>query len=247
MWFTPARPRPWYVVWSAATLSGVRIATMRKRSRCGLLLRGRHGRSPARYRRGEAINAGCCDISKSRVAAGFEQAAGYPLAIDATTFAGVAVEKSEINGRHDGRLVSCPLIPQIGKAYQVFVDSSDGDDAFDFRTTIIDRKPLFVLVKTRPVADRFSIHNATVTFKPLQEAFSPSDIALITRFAEQMKLDWAAIDVLRDRASGRIYIVDVNKTDTGPAVDLSRKDRERLKAAISHAFREMIERWSARS
>jgi glutathione synthase/RimK-type ligase-like ATP-grasp enzyme len=97
-----------------------------------------------------------------------------------------------------------------------------------------------VLVKTKPATDRFSIHNATVTFRALDEVFSPDDIALITRFAEEMKLDWAAIDVLRDRASNRIYIVDVNKTDTGPAVDLSFGDREKLKAAIAAGFLELI-------
>ena len=62
-----------------------------------------------------------------------------------------------------------------------------------------------------------------------------------------MQLDWGAFDVLRDRASGKIYVVDVNKTDTGPAVDLSFRCRGRLKRAIAKAFREMIaERAAAR-
>jgi hypothetical protein len=55
-----------------------------------------------------------------------------------------------------------------------------------------------------------------------------------------MQLDWAALDVLRDRATGRIYVVDVNKTDMGPAVDLSLADRERLKRIIAPALLSLV-------
>jgi hypothetical protein len=95
-------------------------------------------------------------------------------------------------------------------------------------------------VKTKPATERFSIHNTTVTFHELGEVFSDAETNLICRFAEEMQLDWGAFDVLRDRASGKIYVVDVNKTDTGPAVDLSLRDRGKLKRAIAAAFREMI-------
>jgi hypothetical protein len=120
------------------------------------------------------------------------------------------------------------------------VDSSDGDSAYDFRTTIINRKPVFVLVKTKHAEARFSIHNDAVVFRRLSDVFSKDEVALITRFAEGMKLDWAALDILRDRSSGRIYIVDVNKTDTGPAVDLSGEDRKKLKRAIACGFAELV-------
>ncbi len=95
-------------------------------------------------------------------------------------------------------------------------------------------------VKTKPATDRFSIHNATVTFRELGDVFSQDEIGLLTRFAETMELDCSAFDVLRDRASGRIYVVDVNKTDTGPAVDLSFRCREKLKRSISQGFLEMV-------
>ena len=153
---------------------------------------------------------------------------------------GEAVEKSEVNGLHDGRLVPCPYVPRPGYAYQAFIDASDGKTAFDLRTTIIGRKPLFVLVKTKPASNRFSIHNDTVYYRELQRVFSQEEIDLLTRFAEAMALDWSALDVLRDRATGRIYVVDVNKTDTGPAVDLSWRDRLKLSKAIADAFAKMV-------
>lgn len=240
VWFTPDRPRPWYVVWSAATLSGVKFARGAEEADAVFWFEDVTAGTPPRIAGHQVLNAGAADISKTRVAQAFGEIAGYELALDPLTHRGQAVEKSERNGAHDGRLVDCPTTPQPGKSYQRFIDSSDGAIAFDYRTTIIDRRPRFALVKTKPADDRFSIHNATVTFRELDEVFSCDEVALLRRFAEQMQLDWGAFDVLRDRASGRIYVVDVNKTDTGPAVDLSLADREKLKRAISTAFRDMI-------
>lgn len=238
IWFTPERPPPWYIVWSAMALSGCRFASRAADADAAFYFEDQTIATSAPQL--GAINGGCRDISKSNVARIFEQVAGYPLALDPQTHAGVAVEKSEENGAHDGQLVSCPTPALPGRAYQRFVNSSDGEHAIDLRTTIIGRKPCFVLRKTKPLEQRFSIHNRSVAFHALSEIYSRDEIALLTRFAEAMQLDWAAIDVLRDRASGRIYVVDVNKTDTGPAVDLSWADRVKLKRAIARAFLTMV-------
>ena len=246
VWFTPDRPRPWYVVWSAATLAGIKFVRSEEDADAVFYFEDVTAGTPPRLADRSVLNAGITDISKTRVAEAFGRVAGYDLALDPMTHEGKAVEKNELNGKHDGRLVDCPTAPQPGKSYQRFIDSSDGVTAFDYRTTIINRRPQFVLLKTKPATDRFSIHNVTVTFRELADVFSAEETDLIRRFAEEMQLDWGAFDVLRDRASGRIYVVDVNKTDTGPAVDLSFKCRGRLKRAISKAFREMIAERAAR-
>jgi hypothetical protein len=246
VWFTPDRPRPWYVVWSAATLAGVKFVRSERDADAVFWFEDVTLGTAPRVAGHDVLNAGVPDISKSHVAKAFGRVAGYDLFLDPARHEGKAVEKNELNGKHDGRLVDCPAAPQPGKTYQRFIDSSDGVTAFDYRTTIINRKPRFVLVKTKPATDRFSIHNATVTFRELGEVFSPSEVDLIQRFAEEMQLDWGAFDVLRDRPSGKIYVVDVNKTDTGPAVDLSMKCRERLKRAISSAFLEMVRERTAK-
>jgi len=244
--FTPDRPRPWYVVWSAATLAGVKFVRDEREADAVFWFEDvTLGQAP-RVAGHSVLNASVTDISKSRVAEIFGKVAGYDLLLDPMTHEGEAVEKSELNGKHDGRLVQCPTAPQPGRSYQRFIDSSDGVTAFDYRTTIIDRRPQFVLVKTKPAADRFSIHNVTVAFRELGDVFSKDEIDLIRRFAEEMQLDWGAFDILRDRGSGRIYVVDVNKTDTGPAVDLSFACREKLKRAISNAFFEMVRTRSAK-
>lgn len=239
VWFAPDRPRPWYVVWSAATLAGIGFAKSETDADVAFYFEDVTVGAPPRARL-RVLNGGCADISKTRVAQAFERVAGYPLLIEPLSHSGVAVEKDEQNGAHDGRLVQCPTTPRPGKCYQRFIDSAVGADAYDYRTTIIGRRPLCVLVKSKPAEDRFSIHNTRVVFAELEEVFSAPEIDLLKAFAEDMQLDWAAIDVLRDAKSGRIYVVDVNKTDTGPAVDLSWADREKLKVVLASRFRELV-------
>ena len=240
VWFAPDRPRPWYILWSAMTLSGIRFAPTPASADVAFYFEDTTQGVPPSAGNLVQLNSACNDISKSRVADVFADVAGYALRLDPRTHHGPAVEKSEANGLHDGRIVTCPCDPAAGKAYQHLVDSSDGTTAFDYRTTIIGRVPRFVLVKTKPAGDRFSMHNDTVAFRELSDVFSPPELDHITRFAETMALDWAALDILRDSRSGRIYIVDVNKTDTGPAVDLSWHDRSRVMRAISRHFHAMI-------
>jgi len=237
VWFAPDRPRPWYVVWSALTLAGARIVKNETEADASFYFEDVTVGAPPRP---SMLNAGCPDISKTSVARAFERVAGYPLLIDPLTYTGTAVEKDELNGAHDGRMAPCPSEPRPGKCYQLFIDSAVADTAYDYRTTIIGRRPRCVLVKSKPASDRFSIHNTRVVFAELEDVFSAAEIALLTAYAEVMRLDWAALDVLRDATSGRIYVVDVNKTDTGPAVDLSWADREKLKAVLAHGFRELI-------
>ena len=240
VWFAPDRPRPWYVIWSALTLAGIAIAPSEAEATAGFYFEDvTVGEAPHSQRR--LLNADCRDISKSRVAQVFGRVAGYDLLLDPETYEGLAVEKSEGNGLHDGRLVMCPRARLVGRTYQRFVDTSRDGTAYDLRTTVIDRRPVCVLVKTKPASTSFSIHNRTVTYRELDEVFSPEEIDLLTRFAEAMALDWAALDVLRD-ADGRIYVVDVNKTDTGPAVDLTWADRRRLLAVLTHGLSAMVAR-----
>ncbi len=241
LYFAPQRPRPWHVVWSAVALSCMRIAETPEAADALFYFEdSTWGAAPASTTR-PVLNGAVTDISKSKVAAAFERVAGYPLSLDPRVHQGLAVEKSEDNGAHDGRLIQCPRAPMAGKTYQHFAESGAGGWACDLRTTIINRTPRFVVEKTRAAHMRFTIHNARVRFRELDEVFGAEEQCLLSAFAREMELDWAAIDVLRDRASGRLYIVDVNKTDTGPAVDLNMRDREKLKSAIAAGLSELVE------
>jgi len=97
-----------------------------------------------------------------------------------------------------------------------------------------------VFVKKKPAAARFSIQNTSVVVKAPEEVFSTTEIDQLQRFCAAMKLDWGGLDVLREQASGRLYVVDVNKTDTGPAVVLNWRDRARATTLLSEALRRMV-------
>jgi hypothetical protein len=241
IWFTPHRPRPWYIVWAAVVWGGMTFARSADAADAAFYFEDQTVAAPPAPRHARAFNFGVGDVSKSHVARVMEEAFGYPLAVDPAVHVGEAVEKGEGNGLHDGRLVICPLEPAPGKAYQRVI-KTEGEDgwACDLRTACVGGRPVVVFLKQKPAAARFSIQNTSVVVKTPQEVFSPAEIAQLKGFCAAMKLDWGGLDVLREHASGRLYVVDVNKTDTGPAVVLNWRDRAKATTLLADALREMV-------
>ncbi len=241
LFFAPHQPRPWYILWAATVWGGMRFARSAENADAAIYFEDRTQATPPPAPLARAFNFAVGDVSKSEVARVMEQAFGYPLALDPTTHIGEAVEKGEGNGLHDGHLVHCPTAAQPGKAYQRVVKTEAEDGwAYDLRTVCIGRKPIVVFLKQKPAAARFSIQNTSVVVKTPSEIFSTAELAQIERFCDVMQLDWGGLDVLRERESGRLYVVDVNKTDTGPAVVLSWKDRARATTLMANALRAMV-------
>jgi hypothetical protein len=240
IYFTPHRPRPWYIVWAATVWGGMRFARSPEGADAVFYFEDKTVATPPAPGHARAINFGVDDVSKTHVARMMEQAFGYPLAVDPSTHVGEAVEKGEGNGLHDGRLVMCPCEPAPGKSYQrVIKTEADDGWAYDLRTACVGRKPVVVFLKKKPASARFSIQNTEVVVKEPKEVFSAAEMAQLERFCETMRLDWAGLDVLREHASGRLYVVDVNKTDTGPAVVLGWKDRAKATAQLADALRDL--------
>lgn len=241
VWFAPHRPRPWYIIWAAMVWGGFEFARSPESADAGFYFEDQTVAAPPAPRHAKAFNFGVGDVSKSTVARVMEEAFGYPLAVDPTTFVGEAVEKGEGNGLHDGRLVMCPLTPVAGKAYQRVIKTEGADGwAHDLRTACVGGRPVVVFVKQKPAAARFSIQNTSVVVKAPEDVFSAAELAQLERFCAAMKLDWGGLDVLREHESGRLYVVDVNKTDTGPAVVLNWRDRARATTLLSEALRRIV-------
>lgn len=172
----------------------------------------RAGRSP--------INARL-DTSRSHVARTFHRAFGYPLLIDARSYVGWAVEKSEADGLRDGRIVPCPLNPRPGKSYQKLIDTTADGVVTDLRTHCIGGRPVAVWVETRPARDRLASDAAIRTECVAPAAiFDDEEMLAIEQFVRLIGLDWGTLDILRCRADRRLYIVDVDKTDVGPIAAL---------------------------
>jgi len=236
--FAPHTPRPWFLIWAAALLSGLRLAS--SRDEADILFHFEDATHCARPHgwTGPGINLDCADISKSRVAHAFESVFDRPLAIDPEVFDGPFVDKSEINAAHDGRVHTRPCQREPGRCYQRLIDTVGPDGlAEDLRCATVGGEIASVFLKRRPVARRFDNHNAQVRLTMPEAAFSVGERAQIAAFCAQLRLEWGGLDVLRDRASGDIWIVDANKTDMGPPVSLPLDDKLKAIRRIAAALR----------
>jgi hypothetical protein len=242
IWFGPDRPRPWYLLWKAASWAGLTFADTPEQAACAFYFEdATTGAAPS-----GALNGGCTDVSKSRVAEVFGQVFGYALAVDPRTTCGPMVEKGEANGVHDGRIVFGPLAPSPGRTYQRVVDNLDGREAVDLRTPIVAGRPVVVFVKRRPAAERFANRNTRASLAKPEEVFSPAEIEKLSAFARAMRLDWGGLDVLRDRTSGLLYVVDVNKTDMGPPSALPFPQKLAAVRRLARALTQLVQEERAR-
>jgi hypothetical protein len=238
--FHPDVPRPWYLIWSVLHVAGARI--VKDPDKADILFHFddqtvSENVPPVAGPRTRYVNFNCRDVSKSRVTNAWERVCGYPFAVDPTTYAGQMVEKSELNAAHDGQILKGPLAPVEGKVYQRLIDNEiEGGLVEDLRTCIVGGKPTITFRKRRPVDRRFLNENTSATLARPEECFSRGELALITRFAAEIGLEWGGVDILRDRHTGQIFAVDANKTDMGPPVIMKLGDKLRATRRLARAF-----------
>jgi len=194
---------------------------------------------------GKTFNFGCYDISKSNVARTFERVFGYNLTIDPHKYKGPIAVKSETNGAHDGYQTVAPL-PSAQAAtpdmvYQKLIDNTvDGKWAEDMRCPVIGGEIALVFVKRRPLESRFANLNSSVVLREPEDLLSDAERTKLKEFAAAMKLDWGGMDVLRNKEDGKIYVVDVNKTDMGPPIALSIADKSKSVAILTEQLLKLI-------
>ena len=220
--FDPDKPNFTYTIWKLARLARLKIvpcaAGMADIVVCfsdRTTVVNDSGHAASWYR----LNAACTDIGKDHVARIFAEVFGYDLSIDPLTWQGRAVAKSICNFRHDGRIIDCPverIDPEM--AYQKLIDTAEDGRVVDLRTSIVGTRIPNVMLMTRPAATRFANMVATVTPIATEKAFSAAEQALILQFCRRLGLDLGELDILRDRADGRLYIVDANKTSASPSI-----------------------------
>jgi len=246
IYFTPERARPWYLIRAVSHIAGAVLA--KDISQADVVFQFEDATispnpAPTNVKPGaKLINFECDDISKSTVARASEIAFGTPLAVDPAVYSGPAVEKSQINAAHDGRIVQCPTPALPGRAYQRVIDNRTPDLELveDLRTCTLGGKPIAVFIKRRPVTKRFQNTNVEVLLRKPEEVFSPDEIARIGVFCKEMKLEWGGVDVLRERKDGSLQIVDANKTDMGPPIDLNLPDKIVAARVLARAFIDYI-------
>ena len=225
--YAPRAPRPWYLLWGALRQAGLTQTTSGKPDESVLTVHFSDlthvETEPTPY---PTLNGGCTDISKSHVAQTFQAIFGYALALNPATTNEPFLEKGEENGIHDAKIHTGPVPAAPGRVYQKLVDNKTKDGTvLDYRCpTVFGDIPL-VFLKERPVDKRFANLNTRVRITDTADCFSAEELSNIKAFCAAMQLDWGGLDILRDAKDGRIYIVDVNKTDMGPPLALSIKDK----------------------
>ncbi len=243
--FYPRKPRSYYAIWPVCQLADVKIVDDPAEADLHFYFEDREFRigpmTPPTDK--PSFNIGCYDIRKSAVSRVFEETFGYRLVIDPTTHQGPAVEKSESNGKHDGRIIQCPIAaPKPGCVYQRLIDNTfNGFEHVDIRTPIVGGKIPCVFLKRRGRDIRFSNDNHRVDLVETDAMLSFDEQEKIRAYAKAIAMDFGGLDVLRDRSDGRIYIVDANKTDMGPPAALRGPDKLRAMRRIANAFAEMVD------
>ena len=192
----------------------------------------------------DAINGACLDISKSRVDEAWESVAGYSVEVDPLVTEGPLVIKSEVNSRHDGRIVAGPLRERKhGYVYQRLVDVQDGDSFLDLRPSIVGGQIATLVRCWRPANRWYMPPTRLVQDDPATE-FSPAEMDLLLRFAARIGLDYGEVDVLRDKSSGLIYVVDANRTPYGPSAAMPSAEAAKVTARQAEAFSGLLaSRW----
>lgn len=164
------------------------------------------------------LNLGCLDIGKAKIDQVFREVFGYGTLVDPLSHQGVCVRKSDQNARHDGQVIQAPVpAPEAGYIYQRLIDNRISDDCvLDIRVPVFQGCLPFAALWEKPLAARFSTRIEEVRMVEASQVFSAQEQERLLRFCERMGLDYGELDVLRDREDGRIYVVDVNNTPTGP-------------------------------
>ncbi|MEE2690971.1 MAG: hypothetical protein VX640_05440 [Pseudomonadota bacterium] len=243
--FFPNKPRSYYAIWPVCQLADVKIVNDPQEADLHFYFEDREFLTAPRPTPSNkpAFNVGCFDIRKSVVARVFEETFGYGLTVDPASHRGPVVEKSESNGKHDGRIVVCPVPqPARDRVYQRLIDNTfDGKEFVDIRTPVVGGKIPFVYLKRRTRDLRFSNDNHRVDLVDADAMLSKGEQAKIAEYANAMALDFGGLDVLRDRADGRIYIVDANKTDMGPPSALSGPNKLKAMRGLAEAFASLVD------
>jgi hypothetical protein len=193
------------------------------------------------------VNGECLDISKERVDTMHERVFGYSLRVDPRTFPGKMVEKSNLNGAHDGREIDGTLqAPNRGSVYQRVVENLSPGEVLqmgvpselicDLRLPVFSGQIPFGYLQKRPRASRFGYTNALSIITEVPAVLDPGEIQRIVEFCRRFGLDYGEIDVVRDAIDGRVYVLDVNKTPLGPPKSLKAADFERALALYESAF-----------
>lgn len=187
------------------------------------------------------INLQCRDISKKRVESAFREVFGYGTFVDPTRHQGKCVRKSDLNAQHDGAVIDCPIQgdPDSEYIYQKLLNHvNDEQLAVDYRVAVVGREIAYFKLRFKRLEDRFA-HTIRESVIEVGKYLSAAEENLIIRFCEKIGMDYGELDMIRDQADGKLYIVDANSTPFRPPPDFNvpPEERKRMDSRSAAAFR----------
>lgn len=188
------------------------------------------------------LNAKCCNIDKKNIDSVFKQVFGYSIMIDPLRFQGCCIEKSNLNGRHDGTIIRCPTTTIDEECvYQKIINNQIDDELVeDIRVPVFRDLIPFVYLKYRGINDRFSNTNTKAIVCKVEDILSREETNKIKTFCRNIGLDYGELDVLRNRDDGLVYVVDVNNTPFGPPNHLPKKDKVKALRLLAETFQSVF-------
>lgn len=183
------------------------------------------------------LNARCNDIRKSTVGRTFREVFGYQIEVDPLTYCGTMLRKSEKNGAHDGTILDGPLTSADPDCvYQKLITNDTPKGIVEWRVFIVGGKPVTAYALYAPSDDRFDYHRERGEVVAIADIFDAAECDNIRRFNQRIGLDFGVLDVLRDPADQRIYIIDCNNTPTGPLPSLRTRDQLAIVRTVAREF-----------
>lgn len=217
--FYPEQPAFWYNIWIDVQISGLHLCEDTKDADIVFVFDDTTTTNVDLSQLGSdklLINHRVTNVAKKHVGAVFSDVFGYDIAIDPLKFKGKGIRKSDENGTHDGKVLEFPIHEDKvveNFAYQRLVDTiNEAGICEEFRVAYVFGRIAVVYHKFKAIERRFGTEYLDVKLKSGDDVFSQREVELLVEFCEQMGLDFGALDVMRDKHSKRIYVVDVNKT-----------------------------------
>ena len=169
----------------------------------------------------------------------FKEVFGYSLIVSPLEDNYLIIEKSEENAKHDGRIILSPISSHLidqSKVYQKVINNIYNDFAIDYRVVWVKDEIVLTYVKYALKKDRFKSKTVYSKIEAVTKLFSKLEIKLIKSFCRNFQLDFGELDILRDRQTKKIYIVDVNKTAWGPPDKIKLQDGKKAIQLINKKF-----------
>jgi len=243
--FYPVWPKYWYLIHKLCLRSGHRMVTS-PHEPFDLALKWHDTTfSPTDEvllglkRSAFVVNGDCVDISKETVDHMHQQVFGYSLAVDPRSHGGKFVEKPNANCAGPVTVIDAPMdAAREGYVYQRFIEAVDDSGMLvDMRISIVGND--IPVVRTRFWAfdgRRLKGDCRTAIVQAASDVLSPAEAGLLLELVGRLGVDFGEVDALRDPVDGRLYVVDVNSTPTGPNQGLDHPERLEVIDRLARAF-----------